>query len=461
MGFPEMIDVLNPVPPSVTLLQWLAGGSLKQNFLPAIRRWVWLRLLYGDEDTRLPLGDAFTYADWRHGFFSDSHPAHDEAPELHDPACPCAKPTVAWLFHPEVHLKEPQWQQYRLADQNQQTLQGQMEQFQQSLAEHNCLPGQLPKLLYEERLFGFTRRTLYRDLRVLTEMGWLDQQGKQFTKVETWPDLPQPELSDAWASKTEVSFLTQPDLAAIAENLTQPLGGSRRFFVHVDYIISRQKLDRVDDWQALLVDLWQREPVPPVTLSYQPAGSAQPVSVVVYPVCIYYYRRGPYLCAFGTVPQAPTDTLDWRNYRLDRILSMTPMSWDAAEIPPALQQRFQHQTLPTPDEIEIAIDDAWGFDYYQPAQQLFLRFDPLWDTRYIQGTKRHTTFEKVSHGEVLRYIQRHLQGDQQQQMLAVLHQRSPQDAYYQATFRQHDPNVRQRLRAWRPHVEVLLPWDLR
>ena len=70
--------------------------------------------------------------------------------------------------------------------------------------------------------------------------------------------------------------------------------------------------------------------------------------------------EGPYLCAFGTVPQAPTDTLDWRNYRLDRILSMTPMSWDAAEIPPALQQRFQHQTLPTPDEIEIAIDDAWG-----------------------------------------------------------------------------------------------------
>ena len=65
-----------------------------------------------------------------------------------------------------------------------------MEQFQQSLAEHNCLPGQLPKLLYEERLFGFTRRTLYRDLRVLTEMGWLDQQGKQFTKVETWPTCP-------------------------------------------------------------------------------------------------------------------------------------------------------------------------------------------------------------------------------------------------------------------------------
>ena len=105
-----------------------------------------------------------------------------------------------------------------------------------------------------------------------------------------------------------------------------------------------------------------------------------------------------------------------------------------------------------------------GFDYYQPAQQLFLRFDPLWDTRYIQGTKRHTTFEKVSHGEVLRYIQRHLTGRPAATDAGrLLHPQagSPQDAYYQATFRQHDPNVRQRLRAWRPHVEVLLPWDLR
>jgi CRISPR-associated protein (TIGR03985 family) len=36
-----------------------------------------------------------------------------------------------------------------------------------------------------------------------------------------------------------------------------------------------------------------------------------------------------------------------------------------------------------------------------------------------------------------------------------------QDAYYTALYRQHDPNVHQRLRAWRPHVEVLLPWSLR
>ena len=46
-------------------------------------------------------------------------------------------------------------------------------------------------------------------------------------------------------------------------------------------------------------------------------------------------------------------------------------------------------------------------------------------------------------------------------MLSVLTKRSEQDAYYQATYRHDDPNVRQRIRAWRPHIEVLLPWGLR
>lgn len=46
--------------PSVELLQWLARGSLKQNLARAVRLWVWLRLLYGDESERLDLPDSFT-----------------------------------------------------------------------------------------------------------------------------------------------------------------------------------------------------------------------------------------------------------------------------------------------------------------------------------------------------------------------------------------------------------------
>ena len=59
-------------PPSVELLQWLARSSLKQNLVRAVRLWVWLRSLYGDETERLDLLDSFTYAQWRDAFFSSS-----------------------------------------------------------------------------------------------------------------------------------------------------------------------------------------------------------------------------------------------------------------------------------------------------------------------------------------------------------------------------------------------------
>lgn len=458
----SMTNFLWQVPPPVPLLQWLARGALKQNLLQAIRRWVWLRLLYGEDDSRLPLSDTFTYADWRDCFFAASHPTHEKQPDYHDPACPCAKPTAAWLFHPDLNLVLPQWEHHCQIEANQQSLQTQVETFKQALADHNLCPPNLIELLFETRLFGFTRRTLYGDLRVLTDMHWLTQQRASFAKVDAWPDLPYSDTPHTtWVSKTEASFLTQPDLASFAETLSRPLGGSRRFFVHIDYVVSRQKLDRVDDWQALLVEVWQQSPVPPVSITYQPAGGRHPLALVVYPVCIYYYRRGPYLCAFGQVLGDSSPSLDWRNYRLDRISAINPMTWDSTNVPPDLQKRYQSQTLPIPDEIEMAMDDAWGFDYYQPIQYLILRFDPVWDARYIQGTVRHTTFQKISYDQVERLIRQHLQGEPQQHMLKVLHQRSVDDAYYQAQFRQNDPNVRQRLRAWRPHVEVLMPWELR
>jgi hypothetical protein len=70
--------------PHVELLQWFARGSLKQNLPRAIRLWGWLRCLYGETRERLPLDDAFTYAEWRDAFFTSTHPKAETVPELHD-----------------------------------------------------------------------------------------------------------------------------------------------------------------------------------------------------------------------------------------------------------------------------------------------------------------------------------------------------------------------------------------
>ncbi|MEM9815844.1 MAG: TIGR03985 family CRISPR-associated protein, partial [Cyanobacteria bacterium P01_D01_bin.6] len=453
-----MTEPLWQASPSVPLLQWLARGPLKQNLLQGIRLWVWLHLLYGAAGQDLGLTDPFTYADWRDRFFSATHPTGEKKPQHADARCPCNKCAAAWLFAPTLNFTQAAWQSY--AEQHSAEVQTQIAAFSQALQAHDQHPEQLERLL-NTPLFGMTRRTLYGDLRNLTSISWLTQRGQSFHRVTDWPDVPQQNLTPAMGTAPESSFITQPDLAAIAENLSREMGGDRRFFVHVDYVVPQHKLDRVDDWQALLSELWQQHPIPPVQLLYQGAGYTEPVSVVVYPVCIYYFRRGPYLCAFGAVPQTSSRQLDWRNYRLDRLLNIKPLPWTHSTVPPPLRQQHTKHSLPQPDDIASRMEAAWGFDYYQPAQRLLLRFDQAWDERYIRNSMRHATFNHVPFAQVQSLIRQQLQGAEQQQLLEVLKQRSPTDAYYTAMYREHDPNVHQRLRAWRPHVEILLPWDLR
>jgi CRISPR-associated protein (TIGR03985 family) len=225
--------------------------------------------------------------------------------------------------------------------------------------------------------------------------------------------------------------------------------------------VPQEQQDRVDDWQDKLRELWQEDPIPPVKLHYWSASLLRTCTAVVYPVCIYHYRRGPYLCGFGEIPEQPMERLDWRNYRLDRIQAIARLDWDNPQVPRSLLNRQQRNQLPTPDEIELRMAQAWGFDYYQPVQRLLLRFDQEWDKRYIRNSLRHVTFEPIDYVEAGRLIKQELTGVQQKHLLRVWQARSKDDAYYQALYRQDDPNVKQRLRAWRPHVEVLLPWGLR
>jgi hypothetical protein len=98
-------------PPDIEVLQWLAQNSLQQNLLRAIRLWVWLRSLYGDETNRVQLPDAWTFADWQEAFFSNTHPKGEKAPHLHDQNCPCSKTTAEWLFESGTGINETEWKQ--------------------------------------------------------------------------------------------------------------------------------------------------------------------------------------------------------------------------------------------------------------------------------------------------------------------------------------------------------------
>jgi CRISPR-associated protein (TIGR03985 family) len=427
--------------PYVELLQWFARGSLKQNLPRAIRLWGWLRCLYGKTQERLPNYDAFTYAEWRDVFFTSTHPKGEAIPQLHDINCNCAKTLAQWLFNPKTGIVEGEWKK--------------------TLVSHVGIDeGKLNEIL-QQRLFGVTRRSLQADFGILAELGWLVYQNQKYYRVDEFPLYPSnnsDRINIAKINVSELNFL-QEDLSAIAQNHSQQINGIQRFFVHLDYVIAKSTIDLVENWQWELKELWGQTPVPPVKLTYSSARIGNAVDCVVFPVCIYYFQRAVYLCGYG---ESPDRNSEWYNFRLDHIEAMNSLDWKHPTIPAKLQQRYQQQHLPNPDEIAIAIDKAWGFDFYLPARLMILRFDGDYDDRYIKNTNRHSTFTPITYQKAQSLIRRETTEPKlQKALLNVLANRSPKDAYYQVNYRHKDNAIIMRLRAWRPRCEVLFPFDLR
>ncbi|HBB33998.1 MAG TPA: TIGR03985 family CRISPR-associated protein [Cyanobacteria bacterium UBA8803] len=426
-------------PPTVELLQWLARGSLKQNLLRAVRFWVLLRLLYGDESERLDLSNSFSYSQWRDAFFSPTHPKGEEVPRHQDTQCLCHKKAADWLFAAKTGIQEAEWRCL--------------------MTQHAGIDAQTLDTWLQIPLFALTRRMLAGDLQTLTQLQWLKYNKPKYQRVQSFPKRP---VTNYERSKERplitynFNFLP-PDLALIAQNYSQQTDGIQRFFLHVDYVVPSELLDKVEDFQEQLRTLWAQIPVPPVLLVYKSAKHDRNIECIVYPVCIYYVQRATYLCALG---HNPNQEVNWWNYRLDRLQSLAPLTWTDDRIPASLLQQYRDNTLPTPDYIQEQMAQAWGFDYYQTACVMLLRFDRIHDRRYIQGTVRHETFKSVSYQEAKRLIKKLTQPPEQKMLLEIL-ARFPQDAYYTATYREGDPNVLQRLQAWRPFVEVLLPETLR
>lgn len=140
-------------------------------------------------------------------------------------------------------LTQPNWEA-ALESEGLQNYQQKSIGFERSLQQYDAVPDNLQTLLWQTRLFGMTRRTLSGDLQILVEKHWLRRVGQQFDRVSQFPDCPFAEPD----SQARLAFLMQLDLAKIADSLSA-LNGQRRFFVHLEYVVAPQQLDRVDEWQ--------------------------------------------------------------------------------------------------------------------------------------------------------------------------------------------------------------------
>ncbi|MDY6806008.1 MAG: TIGR03985 family CRISPR-associated protein [Cyanobacteriota bacterium] len=447
-------------PPSVEVLERLVDGSLKKDLSKALRFWIILRSLYGEanDPVRIELTQNFTFQQWQNRFFNDKtiH-VRDYKPQNHDPNCHCAKTIKEWLFDGKFDNRELEWVESFKARCHLSDLEA------NAILERGkplCKDGKPHKhSLFDGHLFAVTGKTLEYEFKALAEMRFLLRKKKQYSLVA--------ELPSRIPSKVETPKISFTDLASslslgfLLDKFNQKINGETRFYFEIEDIIPSKISDKVEDLHNQLLQIWQQKPVPPILLNYRSAKLfKEEFDLIVYPVCLYYYRRAPYLIAFGQFPGDETQ-INWYDYRIDHIISLKELNWDDVEFP-ELRAKCLSQKPPNLEQVRYLRSEALGFDFYEEAIEMFLWFNPYFYANYIEGTERASLFQEVKPSRLKKFINKdgNFTPSQRQSLLSRIDERS-EDKYYRIKYRKNDNNVAMRLRAWGPNVEVILPYELR
>ncbi|MBW4573301.1 MAG: TIGR03985 family CRISPR-associated protein [Tolypothrix carrinoi HA7290-LM1] len=474
------------LPPTPQILQWLAAGQLANRLVRSLRLLVLINKFYSSKTgwtDKIPT--AFTYSQLRDRLFAYRHPKSDRlnaqqiTVQCSERRCICHQTFWEIVFEQNFQQNEAQWQE-------------------QIILLTGINKEELQKVL-QERPFATVHRSIRDDLKQLIQLGWLHPAGQgkyQYLAIEELPllrtqseadsssSLPKltslPSLSDLCEQQTwellrvleSISFV-QPNLSSIIENLWKQIADSslsgilhgqdpdKRIFLHLDYILSPQMQDRVDNYQEQIEQLWHKPPGGVVQFEYWIAATESKVKITVYPVCLHYVRRAKYLSAYGIDPNG---NIAWHNYRLDRIACdrLKVLAWGDPFVPQELKQMWHTGSLPTPEYIAGELKAAWGFNFYLKKELLILRFPVDFAKWYVDNTTRHSTFRAVLHDQLPQLIVKNIPDEQErEQLLKIVSQCPTDDAYYIAWIRAGDINVLMRLREWRPNGKVIAPLSIR
>jgi CRISPR-associated protein (TIGR03985 family) len=331
--------------------------------------------------------------------------------------------------------------------------------------------------------FDTTNKTLNNDFNAFVEGEWIErlQQGRN-NYYQQLPISDLPIFTGSQQSKFLLNLTSdrlqilseylvvlafmEPEFGAMANDIYNEGVNVARTHIHLDYVVpeSHDLGDTVDGNHSFLREnTWNSSlDIPlPISFEYSSASTGKELECLVYPVCIYYFQRAKYLCAWG---YKQGTGVTWHNYRLDRIKSssLKTIDWQSDDIPDAMKQAYDLQELPEPKDIQQKMTEAWGFDFYQDPVTLILRFDRKYHDKYIAESFRHQTFKRMPKLEnVQRLLKEEVTDNDTLSFLNDRVDRHPEDAYYRAKVRLGDNNIIMRLRAWGDKVEVLSPQIVR
>lgn len=340
-------------------------------------------------------------------------------------------------------------------------------EFQKELSQYFNIDPQKLEEIFSGFPFQVSEKTIRNDFQYLANNNWLKKEKDKYQKLllsalpslESLNDSPSP-ATEKQDVETELFDFLHEELFEFADSFYQKIKGKRRFLLLTDYVVPEESRDRLGELQNKLKQIWNLDDVAPVEIAYDSASAGETFYCIVYPICIYYYQRAPYLCAFGRTITEKNE-MNYYNYRLDRIRLLKELEWSDRDIPPTLQKLHQQNKLPEPDDIQIQLEEALGFDFFRESALMLLRFNADFHQRYIKNTVRHSTFEMISVERATQLIQKSQETKDRKQQLLKIVKNFPQDAYYKLNYRVGDNNVIMRLRAWIPNVEILLPYSLR
>lgn len=464
--------------PKPEVLWGLSGGQFANRLLRSLRLWVILQRLYGAEFRWIEhLPQPFGYVHLRDRLFAPSHNT-DEGLKAEGLTAACRGTGCLCQLSAQVLLSQADLPQ----------------SIEEWVVEVEQLSGLSPAVIEEQLTlcpFATVHRSLRDDLKLLSQQGWLKalKQARYEGQIaDQWPKIQSPSLSEsnspldyAALSSTQtwellhvlesIAFV-QPNINVVIDALWQQVTSDRpqtrsgqtpvkRIFPHFDYILSDEAQEQVDTHHQQIEQLWQTPQGGVIQFEIFSARKNRTARVMVYPVCLHYARRAKYLSAYGL---DPSGQIAWHNYRLDRIVSskLRVLPWGDPEVPAALKVLWRTGQLPTPEEVEAKLDEAWGFNFYLPKTLMVLRFSPEFARYYVEDTMRHETFGQIGYEELFQRVRSQVSlAEGQREILDVLAMRPSTDAYYCGWIRLGDINVTMRLRDWRPNGEVIAPWESR
>ncbi|MCY7272938.1 MAG: TIGR03985 family CRISPR-associated protein [Phormidesmis sp. CAN_BIN44] len=249
------------------------------------------------------------------------------------------------------------------------------------------------KPLSEGRLFAVTGKQLQFDFADVVTLGWLQKADGQFQVVESLPEVvrqPSPLASIAFSEV--LSNIIETDAIDLFEHLGQPIRGVQRLFLDIEYIVPGKLSEQVINLQQGLKQVWEHDPVAPIRITYRSARLYGDVGdYVVYPVCVRYFQRAPYLFAYGYNPQSLTQD-NWYDFRLDRIEQLEVLEWAESHL--SLRDRCLNQPPPCPQSVRQSPTEVWGFDIYSSTETLLKAIKSGAATQMIQSAVLHPVQQK-------------------------------------------------------------------